>query len=101
VVEVVVEVASVDREGDEVVQLYVEPPAVAGVERFARTLQGFARVTLTPGQHVEVTMQVPVAELARWDDASGGWVVDPGTYAVAVGRSSRDLPLRTMFAVAP
>jgi beta-glucosidase len=101
VVEVAVELASVDRDGDEVVQLYVEPPAVDGVERFARTLQGFARVTLTPGAHATVTMQVPVAELARWDEATSAWVIDPGTYAIAVGRSSRDLPLRTMFAVTP
>jgi len=94
-----VEVASIDRTGDEVVQLYVEPPAVVGVIRAPRTLQGFARVTLTPGQHAEVTLTVPVAALGRYDAAAARWIVDPGTYTVAAGRSSRDLPLRAAFTV--
>ncbi len=101
-VEVTVTVASVDRAGDEVVQLYVEPPAGSSagpVERAVRELRGFQRITLTPGGTRAVVFAVPVADLARWDPDADAWVVDPGTYAVVAGPSSRQLPLRATFTV--
>ena len=89
---------SIDRTGDEVVELYIEPPATAQ-PRAVRQLHGFERVRLTPGQSVSVTLDIPVSELGRWDEAGATWVVDPGLYTVAVGRSSRDLLQRAVFTV--
>jgi beta-glucosidase len=96
-VSVTVGVHSIDRTGDEVIELYVEPPA--GPTRPIRELHGFARVALVPDQSTTVTLEVPVAELARWDEPTAGWIVDGGPYAIAVGRSSRDLPLRAIVTV--
>ena len=44
-------------------QLYVEA-AGSVVERAPRELKGFARVSLAPGETREVTVEVPVADLA-------------------------------------
>jgi beta-glucosidase len=96
-IHVTVQVTGVGAAHDEIVELYVEPPAGAPVERIARELRGFARVPVTDGVAQTVTFDLPRADLARWGDT--GWITDPGTYAVAVGRSERDLPLRAMFAV--
>jgi beta-glucosidase len=35
--------------------------------------------------------------LAHWDVARRTWRAEPGDYEVAVGRSSRDLPLSARF----
>lgn len=99
VVEVTVTIGSVDRIGDEVVQLYVEPPPGAA-ERAVRELRGFARVALTPAGTATARFEVPVASLARWDADADRWVVDPGSYVVRAGSSSRSLPLAATFAVA-
>ena len=39
--------------------------------------------------------------LAYWDVAGGDWVIEPITYDVYVGDSSRDTPLSATFAVTP
>ena len=50
-----------------------------------RWLAGFAVVEADPGEQVAV--DIPV-RLAHWD---GGWTVEPGTFRLEAGRSSRDL----------
>jgi Fibronectin type III-like domain len=42
---------------------------------------------------------LPAADLAFWDVSAAGWNVEPITYEVAVGPSSRDLPLSGTFSV--
>jgi len=77
-----------NRAGREVVQAYVSPPE-GPVDRPERELGGFAPVALEAGERRRVDLSVPRRTLARYDEADG-WTVDAGTYAVAVGRSSRD-----------
>lgn len=70
-----------DRDGDEVVQLYVSPrcwPVPAPVRR----LVGFERVPLAAGESREVRLEVPPAALAYW---SGGFVTPPGEYVFHAG----------------
>ena len=86
--------------GAEVVQLYVGYPESA-VPRDVRNLRAFARVGLAPGETRTVTLRVPAADLAYWDDASGGFVVEPVRYGIHVGSSSRDLPLSASFRIRP
>jgi len=74
--------------GEEVVQVYVEAPDSA-VERAPRELKGFARVALEPGERRDVTVGVPVADLAYYD-ARRGWVLEDLDYAVVAARHSRD-----------
>jgi beta-xylosidase len=78
-----------ERDGDEVVQLYVRRPR-ASVTRPVLELKGFSRVTLAPGEHVTVTFGLPMAQVG-FHDRGGRYVVEPGRLDVLVGTSSRDL----------
>lgn len=89
-VEVVTRVTNTgDRTGAEVVQLYLHD-VVAPVTRPVRTLLGYARVTLEPGQTREVTFHVHADRLA-WVDQDLQWTVAPHAASLSVGRSSADL----------
>lgn len=85
--------------GDEVVQLYVSARG-SRVQRAEQELRAFARVHLEAGETRTVALDVPAADLAYWDVASAGWVVEPIAYEVRVGPSSRELPLRATVHVA-
>ncbi len=74
-----------NRDGDEVVQLYIHQRA-GRASRPVRLLKGFERVTLKAHTSSEVTFTVSPAELRYW--AQGRYAVDPGTYDLYVGQSS-------------
>jgi beta-glucosidase len=75
------------RAGTEVVQLYVRNQG-ASVEQPVRSLQGFQRVTLQPGESKRVTFRLGFPELSFWN-AQSEEVVEPTRYTVWVGGSSR------------
>lgn len=70
---------------EDVVQLYVEPPGVE-VERPARQLVGFCRVSLEPGQRRPVALAVPLRRLAFFDEGCDGFVVEEGCHHLVVAR---------------
>ncbi|MGM7422321.1 glycoside hydrolase family 3 C-terminal domain-containing protein [Cellulosimicrobium sp. CpK407] len=78
--------------GADVVQVYVrrETP---GVHRPVRTLAGFARVELAPGESRTVTVPLGEAAFRHWDVATGAWQVEQGAWSVLVGSHVDDLPL--------
>jgi len=78
--------------GDEVVQLYLRD-VLATVSRPQIELAGFARVHLQPGEEREVTFPLGPEHL-RLLDRGMRWVVEPGTFRVMVGGSSKDIRLR-------
>jgi beta-glucosidase len=80
------------RAGDEVVQLYLRD-VLASVARPVLMLAGFERIRLAPGETREVTLPLGPEQL-RMLDADMRWVVEPGTFRVLVGGSSRDIRLR-------
>lgn len=88
------------RAGEEIVELYIAAPT-SGVMRAPKELRAFARVKLEPGEKKTVDLQVKVPELAYWDEATAAFVVEPTTYEVQVGSSSRDLPLSAAFTISP
>ena len=79
--------------GDEVVQLYTHAVAPS-VTRPSEELRGFNRITLPPGQSKTVTLTIPAAKLAYYDEGSHSFVVEPGAYEMRVGSSSSDNKLR-------
>ena len=85
--------------GDDVAQLYIGYQG-SSVDRAVNDLKGFARVHLEPGETRTVLFDVRAADLAFWNIATGAWEVEPITYEVHVGPSSRDLPLAGSFAIA-
>jgi beta-glucosidase len=87
-----------DRAGQEVVQLYVGDP-VAQVRRPVRELKGFQKVSLDPGATLKVDFTLSSRDLSYWSSVHGGWVLEGGTFELAVGASSRDLRLTTSLDV--
>ena len=78
------------RAGDEVAQLYIRPLS-SSVDRPVRELKGFARVSLQPGEKAVLSFPLDARAFSYWDTGTHAWREDPGTYAVEVGSSSRDL----------
>ena len=54
-------------------------------------LKAFKKVMVPAGKEVAVTLSVPVKSLAYYDEAKSKWVVEPGSYNLMVGKSSRDI----------
>jgi beta-glucosidase len=76
-----------EREGAEVVQLYVRQ-RVASRSRPMRQLKAFQKITLKPGESRRVMLGVPARDLGFHDD-EGRHRIEPGPFDVFVGRSSR------------
>ena len=81
-----------DMDGDEVVQLYISDKE-ASVEREVKSLKGFKRVSLNPGESKTVSMKIDKSALSFYDVDSKSWVVEPGEFEVLVGNSSRNIIL--------
>ncbi|KOS06749.1 glycosyl hydrolase family 3 [Flavobacterium akiainvivens] len=77
-------------DGKEVVQLY-SSIGKSKVQRANKELKGFSKVAVKAGGSQQVTIKVPVKELAYYDVTSKKWVVEPGTYTFKLGSSSRDI----------
>jgi beta-glucosidase len=87
------------RAGAEVVQLYVEPVAPA-VARPVRELKGFDKVLLQPGEKRTVRLALGPRAFSYYSVERKAWVAAAGEYRIAIGRSSRDLPLGGLFVLA-
>jgi len=79
-----------DMEADEVAQLYVRRIG-SKVERPLKELEAFDRITLKAGETKKVTLEFPVSELEHWDNATDGWVLEPGKIEILVGAASDDI----------
>ncbi|MDF2560279.1 MAG: beta-glucosidase [Microbacterium sp.] len=75
------------RRGSTVVQVYASRPHSA-VERPRRWLVGFRRVTLDPGAHTRIVIDLPSRQFAHWD---GKWTWESGTFDIEVGFSAIDI----------
>ncbi|NOU37011.1 MAG: glycosyl hydrolase [Kiritimatiellaceae bacterium] len=80
--------------GAEVVQLYVHDEQ-SSVERPYRELKGFKKVFLQPGERKTVTMTLDWKALAFWDITTHDWLVEPGTFTLLAGNSSRNVQCQT------
>lgn len=80
-----------NHKGDEVVQLYLHQD-LSTVVQPERQLKAFERITLDPGETREVTLHLDYGDLAIVD-ADMKWTVEPGTYHVLIGPSSKDIRL--------
>lgn len=85
------------RAGDEVVQVYVRDE-VASIPRPVQELKAFARVALAPGEARTVTFEMPIDQLAFYNEPMQ-LVVEPGTIQVMVGSSAKDVRLRGTFEI--
>lgn len=77
------------REGAEVVQAYLKKPDDTGGP--LKTLRGFARVELKPGETKEVAIDLPREAFEWWNADTNTMCVTPGKYKLQVGTSSVDV----------
>lgn len=86
-----------DREGSDVVQLYLSDP-VASVVRPLKRLIGFQRVSLAAGESARVTFLVH-ADRTSFTGVDLKRIVEPGEFRVRVGASSEDTRLEAVFRI--
>lgn len=79
-----------EREGKEVVQLYVGDDK-ASVVRPVKELKGFEKVSLKPGETKTVTFTIKGEDLQFFDEDKHEWVAEPGTFKAYIGASSADI----------
>ncbi len=91
--EVVVTVEnSGERDGEEVVQIYLRrPDAAAGQPRIR--LVGFRRAAIKRGERASLSFQLGAEELSRWDAIRRGFAVVLGKVEILAGASSADIRL--------
>lgn len=80
------------RPGQEVVQLYVAPPA-GELLREPQALRAFAKVALAVGERRRVELALEADALAHYDPQRGRWVLAGGVHQLRIGSSSRDIRL--------
>jgi beta-glucosidase len=76
--------------GKETVQLYISKDGSA-VGRAEKELKAFKKVRVAAGETVDVSLTIPVKDLAYYDVNGRKWVVEPGKYKLLAGTSSRDI----------
>jgi beta-glucosidase len=86
-----------ERDGVEVVQLYLGFPSNAGEP--PKQLKGFKQVSVKQGESMKVTLPLDARALSIWDVGSHSWQVQHGTFTAMVGASSRDIRLTDTFEV--
>lgn len=86
-----------DREGDEVVQLYIKDE-VSSVVTYEYDLRGFERIHLAPGEKKTVHFVLNPDDLS-FMDKNMHWTVEPGKFKAMVGSSSVDIRLEKEFVI--
>ncbi|WP_414647799.1 glycoside hydrolase family 3 C-terminal domain-containing protein [Dyella sp.] len=90
-----------ERDGDEVVQLYVKPLHEPHA-RVNEELRGFQRLHLRAGETQAVAFEIsPQTDLKYYDEGRHAYAVDPGRYRVQIGASSADIRLAKDVVVEP
>ena len=89
------------RQGDEVVQLYVRQLHQTRPMPI-RSLRGFERVPLDAGEKRRVRFTLrPATDFAYYDETMKAFAVDPAEYEIGVGASSDDIRAVTRVRVEP
>ena len=80
--------------GDEIAQIYLSPLTSKNIRPIQ--LQGFARISLEPGQTKTVTTRLYLEQFGFYshDNNIRQWNIEPGTFIVKVGASSADIRLQ-------
>ncbi|MFG6430218.1 beta-glucosidase family protein [Roseateles sp. LYH14W] len=87
------------REGASVGQVYIRAPHSAKWEA-PRRLVGFDKLKLKPGETGTSAVKIDPRLLATFDEATGQWVIAPGTYEVQLGAGSDDIRATTKLSLA-
>ena len=78
-----------DRDGDEIVQLYIHD-IYATSTRPVKELKGFKKVHIAAGQSAQVDFTITADELSYYNHDLE-WVCEPGDFEIMIGPNSRDV----------
>lgn len=87
-----------ERNGDEVVQVYVRNLTSKGPMPI-KSLVGFDRVSIKKGETITVNLLIPVRSFKLYDAKTNEYTVAHGKYRLQVGTSSRDIRLTKVVRV--
>ena len=79
-----------DRDGKEVVQLYVHD-VVSRFDKPVKELKAFKKVFLRAGEEKQVTLTITKEKLASFSSELREWVTEPGEYDLMAGTSAEDI----------
>lgn len=88
-----------NRDGAEVVQLYVDNNKNSAVFKPEIELRAFGKVYLKAGEEKTVTLSFSLSELSFWNIKTNSWTLENGEYTVAIGASSEDIRLTAPLTV--
>ncbi|MCC8187723.1 MAG: glycoside hydrolase family 3 C-terminal domain-containing protein [Bacteroides sp.] len=85
-----------DREGMEVVQLYISD-LKSSLPRPVKELKGYKKISLQPGEEQTVTISVDKSALSFFDPDKHDWVAESGDFEAWIGTSSTDIKSKVKF----
>ena len=88
-----------NRDGAEVVQLYVKNNENSAVFKPESELRAFRKVYLRAGEEKVVTLSFALSELSFWNVKENAWALENGEYTIEVGASSEDIRLTAPLTV--
>ena len=59
--------------------------------RPVKELKGFDKLSLAPGETKHAVFRLTAEDLSFYDESSGSWKAEPGTFQVLIGASSNDI----------
>lgn len=78
------------RDGSEIVQIYVAPPASA-IFKAVSELKAFEKISLKAGEEKEISLSLNKRSFAFWNVNLNDWHAESGVYQIRAGSSSRDI----------
>lgn len=88
-----------DLTGQEICQLYIQAPRKE-IFAPAHELRAFAKIGLAPHESQTVTLSLTERAYSYFNVLTNAWEIEGGTYTIAVGPNSRDLPLTAQVEMA-
>jgi beta-glucosidase len=76
--------------GKEIIQLYVKDN-VSLLDRPMQELKGFGKIELAPDEVKTVSIKLDCRAFAYFNDNLNKWTIEPGSFEIRVGSSSRDI----------
>ncbi len=76
--------------GAEAAQVYVTD-VESTVDRPVKELKGFSKVFLKAGESKKVDLRINWQDLAYWSEKEHQWKVEPGTFIIGAGSSSKNI----------
>ncbi len=87
-----------DRDGAEVVQLYVRN-SQSKVFKADKELRAFTKVYLKSGETQSVKLMFDKSDLAYWNVKENGWILENGSYEICVAASAADIRLTALLSI--